>query len=147
MMRSNIVQYCINNCRNWGRISTRCWIHKSHPIPRPDGQAMGCLLLIFFRKKRLRYNGTALYLTVLFLSTIGISCSSVWDISEEKSPKLNFFSAKKYTPWPRMDAVLIDELNSAEKIIVFGLFGIINILSMAGLRLSYLDMEMLSVER
>ena len=27
------MKYCINNCWNWGRISTRCWIHKSHPIP------------------------------------------------------------------------------------------------------------------
>ena len=27
-----IVRYCIDNCRNWGRISTRCWVNKSHPI-------------------------------------------------------------------------------------------------------------------
>ena len=27
--RSNIVKYCINNYRNWGRIWIWCWIHKS----------------------------------------------------------------------------------------------------------------------
>ena len=43
-------RYCINNCRNWGRISIRCWIHKRYPIPCPNGWAMGFLLLIFFRK-------------------------------------------------------------------------------------------------
>ena len=48
--RSKIVRYCINNCRNWGRISIRIWIHKRRPITRPDGRAMGCLLLIFLRK-------------------------------------------------------------------------------------------------
>ena len=35
IMRSNIVSYYINNYRNWGRISIRCWIHKRHPIPHP----------------------------------------------------------------------------------------------------------------
>ena len=29
--QSNIVQYYINNYRNWGRISVRSWIHKRHP--------------------------------------------------------------------------------------------------------------------
>ena len=48
--RCNIVKYCIINCRKWGRISITCWIHKRHPIARPNGRAMGCLLLIFFRK-------------------------------------------------------------------------------------------------
>ena len=46
--RSNIVKYCINNCRNWDRISVRCGIHKRHHIARPNGRAMVCLLLIFF---------------------------------------------------------------------------------------------------
>ena len=35
--RSIIVRYYINNYRNWGRISIRCWIHKRHPMPRPNG--------------------------------------------------------------------------------------------------------------
>ena len=48
--RSNIVRYFINNYRNRGRILIRCWIHKIHPIPRPNGRAMGCLLWIFVRK-------------------------------------------------------------------------------------------------
>ena len=48
--RSNIVRYNINNYRNWCRISIRCWDYKRHPIPRPNGRAMGCLLWIFVRK-------------------------------------------------------------------------------------------------
>ena len=48
--RSNIVRYCINDYRNRGRISIRCWIHKIQPIPRPNGRIMGCLLWIFVRK-------------------------------------------------------------------------------------------------
>ena len=33
--RSNIVRYCINNCRNSGRMSIRCWISQktSHTSP------------------------------------------------------------------------------------------------------------------
>ena len=38
--RSNSVKGCIKNCRNGGRISIRCWIHKIHPIPRPNERAM-----------------------------------------------------------------------------------------------------------
>ena len=45
---SNIVRYHMNNYRN--RISIRWWIHKRHPIPRPNGRAMGCLLWIFVKK-------------------------------------------------------------------------------------------------
>ena len=48
--RSNIVRFCINNCRNWDIISIRCWIHKRHPILRPNGRVMGCLLWIFVIK-------------------------------------------------------------------------------------------------
>ena len=55
--RSNIVRYCIDNCRNWGRTITRYWIHKRHSIPHPNGRAMGCLLLIFFQNWP-RYNCT-----------------------------------------------------------------------------------------
>ena len=43
--RFNIVRYYINNYRNWGRILIRCWIHKRHFIPRPNGLAMGCLFV------------------------------------------------------------------------------------------------------
>ena len=46
----HISRYCMNNYRNSGRISTRRWFHKRHPIPRPDGRATGCLLWIFVRK-------------------------------------------------------------------------------------------------
>ena len=37
---SNIVRSCINNCRNWGRISIRCWIHNRHPVHCPNMQTM-----------------------------------------------------------------------------------------------------------
>ena len=47
---SNIVRYCINYSRHSGRRAIRCWIHKRHPIPRPNGWAMGWLLWIFFGK-------------------------------------------------------------------------------------------------
>ena len=43
IMWSNIVTYYTNNYRNWGRILIRCWIHKRHPIPHPNGRDMGCL--------------------------------------------------------------------------------------------------------
>ena len=36
---TNLVRYCINNCRNWCRISIRCWTHKRHHIARPNGRA------------------------------------------------------------------------------------------------------------
>ena len=42
--RSNFVRYFINKYRNWCRISIRCWIHKRHTIPRPNGLAMGSFL-------------------------------------------------------------------------------------------------------
>ena len=47
---ANIVCYCTNDCKNWGRISIRLWTHKRHRIPRPNGRAMRCLLRIFVRK-------------------------------------------------------------------------------------------------
>ena len=50
IMWSNIVTYYTNNYRNWGRILIRCWIHKRHPIPHPNGRDMGCLSWIFVRK-------------------------------------------------------------------------------------------------
>ena len=37
----NIRKYCIHHCRNWGRISIRSWIHRRHPIPRPNGWERG----------------------------------------------------------------------------------------------------------
>ena len=48
--QSRIVRYYINDYRNWGRISIRCCIYIRHPIPRPNGRAMVCLLWIFMRK-------------------------------------------------------------------------------------------------
>ena len=76
IMRSNLVRYCINDCRNSGRILIRCWIHKRHPIPRANGQAMGCLLWIFFLENWLRYNGTALYDYVFLCMCQNWSCYS-----------------------------------------------------------------------
>ena len=60
--RSNVVRYCINNCRNWSRISSGYWIYQRHHIPHPNGRAMGCLFSIIFRKLT-RYNGTTLYVS------------------------------------------------------------------------------------
>ena len=35
IMRSKIIRYCINLCRNWGGLSIRCWIDWRQPIPHP----------------------------------------------------------------------------------------------------------------
>ena len=43
---SDIVRYLINNCRNWGRISIRCWIPKRHIIPQPNKRAMGSVFFL-----------------------------------------------------------------------------------------------------
>ena len=67
--RSNIVRYCINNHRNWGRISIRCWIHNRHPIARPGRRAMGCLLLIIFYTKNF-----ASTLTIKQLMSANLMC-------------------------------------------------------------------------
>ena len=40
------VYYNIDRCRIWIRL----WTHKRHPIPRPYGRAMGCLLWVFWWK-------------------------------------------------------------------------------------------------
>ena len=42
--RSNIARNSMNTYKDWSRIPIRWWIHKRHPIPRPSGRAMGCLL-------------------------------------------------------------------------------------------------------
>ena len=59
--QSSIVRYCINIYRHWGRISIRCWIHKTHSISRPNEQAMG-VYCEYLRQNWQRYNGTGLYL-------------------------------------------------------------------------------------
>ena len=58
--RSDIVRYYMNNYKKCIRMSTRLWIHKRHPIPRPSGRAIGCPLRIFWENGP-RYNDTALY--------------------------------------------------------------------------------------
>ena len=54
-MRSNIVRYYINDYRKGGRISISCWIHKRHPIPRPNVRVMACLLWTFWPQVYQRY--------------------------------------------------------------------------------------------
>ena len=54
-------RYYINDYRNWSRISIRCWIHKRHPISRPNRRAMGCLLWIFVRKLTALYQHCIVY--------------------------------------------------------------------------------------
>ena len=73
--RSNVVQYCIKDYRNWGRIAIKCGIHKRHPISHPRGQAMGCLLWIFqVQDNWPHYNSTPLYIYVISLSECDIVC-------------------------------------------------------------------------
>ena len=61
IIQSIIVRYCINNHRNWGRVSIRCWVHKRHPIPRPNSRAMGSCFYYLLEKWPC-YNGTVLYI-------------------------------------------------------------------------------------
>ena len=66
IMRFNIVGYFIDNYRHWSRISIRCWIHKSHTI---TGELWGVFCEYLWQNWP-RYNGTALYLYLIwFLST------------------------------------------------------------------------------
>ena len=53
VIRSNISSwswYCIDHCSDWGRVLITVWTHKRHPIARPNGWAMGCILWRFGRK-------------------------------------------------------------------------------------------------
>ena len=61
--RSNIVKYYINNYRNWGRISIRCWTQKKTAIPRPHGRAMGVFCEYLWENVP-HYNDTALYVVI-----------------------------------------------------------------------------------
>ena len=70
--RSDIVRYYMINYKKCVRMSTRPWIHKRHPIPRPSGRAMGCPLRIFWENGP-RYNGTALYIHIHCLSLHGMA--------------------------------------------------------------------------
>ena len=80
MRWSNIVRYYINYYRNWGRISSlwiRCWIHKRHHIPRPNGRAIGCLLWIFVRKLTTLSLYRTVYLCILIVALM-LSCIMLW---------------------------------------------------------------------
>ena len=61
IMRSNIARYYINNCRNWYRISIRCWIHIRHPYISLTSELWGVFCEYLWENWQ-RYNGTALYL-------------------------------------------------------------------------------------
>ena len=50
MMRFNITWYYVYHCSDYDRIPIRVWIHKIHPIRRPNERAMGCLLWGICRK-------------------------------------------------------------------------------------------------
>ena len=64
--RSNIVRYYTKNYGNSGRISIKCWIHKIHPIPRPNVRAMG-VFCEYLWENWPRYNSIALYVAKLLL--------------------------------------------------------------------------------
>ena len=61
--RFNIVRYYINNYRNWGRISIRCWTLKRHAIPRPHERVIG-VFCEYLWENLPHYNGTALYVVI-----------------------------------------------------------------------------------
>ena len=42
--QSIITGFSLHYWSDWSRIQIRVWTHKRHPIPQPDGWAMGCLL-------------------------------------------------------------------------------------------------------
>ena len=50
LTRSNITWHCIHHWSDWAKVWTRVWAHKIHPIPRPNGPAMGCILWEFRRR-------------------------------------------------------------------------------------------------
>ena len=58
--RSSMIRYYMNDCRSSGRISITCWFHKRHPIHRPNGWAMGCLLWILLILHNFRWFGSFL---------------------------------------------------------------------------------------
>ena len=75
----DITQHCDHSCRTWIRLET----HNRYPIPRPNGRAMGCLLWRYWRKWP-RFNGTALYSSILILdvdecATENGGCNQVCD--------------------------------------------------------------------
>ena len=59
--RSDIVRYCINNCRYWSTISIRRWIHKIHPYLALTGE-LCAVFCEYLWEDWPRYNGTALYM-------------------------------------------------------------------------------------
>ena len=61
--RSNITWYCTHHCDHWCKIKMRAWIHKIHPIPRPNGRAIG-VFCESLRENWPRYIGTALYIVI-----------------------------------------------------------------------------------
>ena len=61
--QQNIARYYINIYWNCGRISIRCWIQKRHPIPRPNGRAMGVFCKYLWENLQ-HFNDTALYFEI-----------------------------------------------------------------------------------
>ena len=96
---SNVVRYFINNYRNWGRISIRCWIYKRHHIPRPHGRVMGHLLWIFFEK----------------IDCVITASHCIWTpnfvITQHKLKWYACFPPK--FPWPLIDGLVQNRCNSS----------------------------------
>ena len=109
--RSHIVRYHINNYRNWGRISIRCWIHKRHPIPHPNRWAMSC---DYVWENLSHYNGTTLYLVNLMarrLAKVTFTCSNqgrpsqvVWDELQINRTRMRWLVIKKR--WEQLTAAI-----------------------------------------
>ena len=60
IVQSKIVRCCINNCRNWGKISIRCCIHKRHPHLALAGELRG-VFCEYLQENWPHHNCTTLY--------------------------------------------------------------------------------------
>ena len=106
-MWSSITWYYLHHCSNWDRIWIRVSINKRHPLPRPNGQAMGCLLWEF-RENWRHYNGTAVY-DYSSLSLAFCHNTSPWTCPHNSSVPLCYhidawwqmYEIQFPTTWPR----------------------------------------------
>ena len=84
-----MVRYCINDCRNSGRISVRCWIQKDTSYLALTGELWG-VFCKYFGENWPRYNGTALYMFMFSLKNSagkGLNiCSYVYNVLIHPQP-------------------------------------------------------------
>ena len=85
--RSNIVTYWSNNCRNWGRISIRCWIHKRPPYLTLTGELWVSFVDFFFT---IDHVITAPH--CIWYSSVGHATIKAFDINVVFLPKLTIYT-------------------------------------------------------